>query len=419
MKLRGILNDVKTAVRKTNPDYDLVIDRLYLYYDMQLVTFGINKDKNLIVQFPVFIQPYTQQPLTLYQIETVPVLIIDENTQAQSYMQLQVNKPYIALNSETYISIRQQELRTCKKIGYEFYCEELFIVKHKSKYSCESVIYFSLNAEIIKENCKFKFYYNKTDIPPTVLDGGNEIIWANWPNNRHTICNINNDIPIKIPSHSYVLVNRSVLCNCGIEAENHFLLKSLAACQDTNSKLTMYFTVNTGFVNYLDNFPNLTESLEFPIIRNKTTFEQTLPISLNISKFDSTLLMASSDLKEFINSYTNNKESFDLQERHGTIDVKLNTNKNFFSDNYIVDIFLFITVIISLLATPLPVYLLCKHKKLQMLIASLVLHQVKEVGTVTQKEINSECKTLTYISLVLTIRPSYGCNSALQTIKIM
>ena len=55
------------------------------------------------------------------------------------------------------------------------------------------------------------------------------------------------------------------------------------------------------------------------------------------------------------------------------------------------------------LATTLTVYLLCKHKKLRMLIASLVLHQVKEVGTVTQKEINTTCKTLTYISLVLTI----------------
>ena len=78
---------------------------------------------------------------------------------------------------------------------------------------------------------------------------------------------------IKIPSHPYMLVNRSVLCNCGIEAENHFLLKSLAACQDTNSKLTMYFTVITAFVNYLDTFPNLTEvSPEFPIIRNKTNF---------------------------------------------------------------------------------------------------------------------------------------------------
>ena len=38
-----------------------------------------------------------------------------------------------------------------------------------------------------------------------------------------------------------------------------------------------------------------------------------------------------------------------------------------------------------------------------MLIASLVLHQVKEVGTVTQKEINSECRTLAYIGIALTV----------------
>ena len=88
--------------------------------------------------------------------------------------------------------------------------------------------------------------------------------------------------------------------------------------------------VNTAFVNYLDKFPNLTEFLEFPIIRNKTTFEQTLTISLNISKFDPTLLTASSNLKEFINSYTNHKEILDLQERHDSTEVKLNTNKNLF-----------------------------------------------------------------------------------------
>ena len=57
----------------------------------------------------------------------------------------------------------------------------------------------------------------------------------------------------------------------------------------------------------------------------------------------------------------------------------------------------------SLLATVLTVYLLCKHKKLWTLIASFVLHQVKEVAAVKQKEINSECWTLAYISLVLTI----------------
>ena len=102
------------------------------------------------------------------------------------------------------------------------------------------------------------------------------------------------------------------------------------------------------------------------------------------------------------------------------MEMKLNTNKNFFSDNYIMDIFLFITVIISLLATTLTVYLLCKHKKLQMLIASLVLHQVKEVGTVMQEEINSECKNFDIHKFNFgSIRTSHGCNFALQKIKIV
>ena len=59
-KLQGILAEVKKSLH-TNPDYTLVLDRLHLYYDMQLVTFGIDKDMNLVIQFPVFIQPYTQK----------------------------------------------------------------------------------------------------------------------------------------------------------------------------------------------------------------------------------------------------------------------------------------------------------------------------------------------------------------------
>ena len=370
------------------PNYDLVIDRKYLYYDMQLVTFDIDKDENL-VQFPVFTQPYTQQPLVLYQLETVLVPILDQNDKAHSYTHLQVKKPYIALNSETYISLKQQELRTCKRIGYEFYCEELFVVKHKTSYSCKSAIYFNFSPNIIKENCNFRYYYNKTDVIPTVLDGGSEIILANWPNDKHIICTTNNDIPVKIPSHPYVLVNRRVLCNCSIEADNHYLLESLAACD--NIKLTMYFMINTAFINYLDMFPNFTESLQVPLFKNRTTYKQILPINLNVSGFDKTLLHASTNLEDFINRYTVTKEIFDLQERHES--TILYTSKNFFSNNHIVDIFVFISLIISLTLRTLTIYLLCKHKKIRALIASLVLHQVKEVGTIS-KETNSECTSL-------------------------
>ena len=68
MKLQKILKEVKKAIQISNPDYDIVIRWFHLYYNMKLVTFGINKERNLIVQFPVFIQPYTQQQLILYQI---------------------------------------------------------------------------------------------------------------------------------------------------------------------------------------------------------------------------------------------------------------------------------------------------------------------------------------------------------------
>ena len=149
-KLQEILAEVTKSLQQINPDYALVLDRLHLYYDMQLVTFGIDREMNLVVQFLVFIQPYIQKPLTLYQLETVTVPILDTNTGAQSYTHLHVNKLYIALNSETYIALTQQELRSCKKIGNEFYCEELFIVKLKSSYSCESAIYFNLTTDIIR-----------------------------------------------------------------------------------------------------------------------------------------------------------------------------------------------------------------------------------------------------------------------------
>ena len=95
-KLQGILAKVKKLLQHTNPDYALVLERLHLYYGMQLVTFGIGKDMNLVIQFPVFIQPYIQKPLILYQLETVPVRlmeILDTNTEAQSYTTCKSTNP--------------------------------------------------------------------------------------------------------------------------------------------------------------------------------------------------------------------------------------------------------------------------------------------------------------------------------------
>ena len=165
---------------------------------------------------------------------------------------------------DTYISISTEELRTCKKIGYEYYCEELFVVKSKSKYSCASALYFKIDKQMIKETCIFHYYYyNKTDVKPSILDGGHEIVLANWPSFNQIVCSTHNNIPIEMPSHPYVLLNRTVLCTCIIEAENYLLLESIVTCDpdSTGVDLKMYFMANTAFLNY---FKGLIDTLEAP-----------------------------------------------------------------------------------------------------------------------------------------------------------
>ena len=73
--------------------------------------------------------------------------------------------------------------------------------------------------------------------------------------------------------------------------------------------------VNTAFTNYIDQF-NLIEELKLPILSNKTTSEYTLPIFLNSSKFDDSLLTTPQTLKDYIAQYKHEKEIFDLKERH-------------------------------------------------------------------------------------------------------
>ena len=347
---------------------------------MKLVTFSIDDKRNLIIQFPVFVHPQGQQHLILYQLETVPVPTVDKNEQAQSCTQLQTKMPYIALNSETYISLKIQELETCKKIGYEFYCEALFVVKHRTQHSCESAIYFDLGADIIKDNCKFKYYFNKTDVKPSVLDCGHKMIFANWPYTKYVICNDNHNFPVKIPGHPYVLLKISVLCNCAIEAENNFLLESIAACPGKPSPLTMYYTVNAAFMNYFDSLIENSEidKVDLHISQNWTTKEQVFPISLQTSEFDTNLLNAPKTLKDLVKQHK--------QKGHILNQSNKDNNKCLFFDNIIMDIFLFIAAIVSLLATIAIIHLVCKHTKLKALVTGIAFHPIKQTEALLDKE---------------------------------
>ena len=225
---------------------------------MKLVTFRIDRKRNLVMQFPVFIQPYAQ--LILYQLETVPVSMVDKNTNANSYTEL-------------------------------------------------------------------------------------------------------------------------------------------------NTKLVMYFTINIAFTNYINEF-DLMDELESPILTNKTIFEYTLPVFLNQMTFDDTLLSAPLILKGYINQYKHDSENFDLKERYDIDELGVEfANKNFFTNNFIVDIFVFVIAIITVITTIIIIYTLCNHNKLRALVTSLALQQVTDIKAeeIRNGNYKHECTSQLYIILASTI----------------
>ena len=152
-------------------------------------------------------------------------------------------------------------------------------------------------------------------------------------------------------------------------------MESITSCDKKITKLTMYFTINLAFTNYLAVLPNLTESLT--LIRDRTYYEQPIPIHLKIPYYGNSLLNRLSSLKEFLDNYihsTDDKEIFDLQKRHTT--HTFSPYKSFFL-NQIANIFMFTSSIISIITIKLVIYLFCKHKHIRTLVASLILHQKK------------------------------------------
>ena len=288
-----------------------------------------------------------------------------------------MEKPYIALNEETYITLHSQEQKMCKRIGYEYYCKELFVIKSKMRYNCASTIYFNLKPEVIRANREFQYYHNKTDIKPSVLNGGFQIILANWPNYRKIMCSCNNNIPINIPGHPYVLMNQSILCNCNIEAESNFLLESLAACEgrETKTDLEMHFTVNLAFVNY---FKNMMEESSMTISQNWTTQEQILPISLKTFEIDPKLMNAPKTLRELVIQYKNKRNVLDKKEQ-GLENPETNAGFQSFLNSFLANVLILTATLITLIITLIIMYVLYGQSKLKALETNIAMQRIKVV----------------------------------------
>ena len=236
-------------VKRNYPDYVLAAKHISHYRDMKMVTFSVDQQAHsLILTFPAFIKNYKQPPLSLYEVETVPVPITDKNVKVNSYSQVRIEKSDITAGTDYYIQLRIYELLMCKSIRHIYYYEELFVIKHKSRHSCVSAIFYNLGPATVTKNCKFDYYYNTT-VPPVILDGGRDVLLANFHGPRALKCSsVNGGLSKPATEIVYAVVNREFLCDCQLDLEHASVLRQLSSCANSSSsKMHMKFTINLAF----------------------------------------------------------------------------------------------------------------------------------------------------------------------------
>ena len=85
------------------------------------------------------------------------------------------------------------------------------MVKHKSAYGCSSTIFYDMGVKRVTESCEFKYMYD-AKVAPTILDGGKELLLANFHGPQSLKCDTKGEGLAKpTPKHTYAVVNREFL----------------------------------------------------------------------------------------------------------------------------------------------------------------------------------------------------------------
>ena len=169
----------------------------------------------------------------------------------------------------------------------------MFLVKHKTKLSCESAIFYNLTGDVILENCKFNYFYNTT-VLLSVLDGGSHILLANMLNPKRLICSYDQGLAKPLPTSSYALVSRDILCYCHLQIGLTYILKSIASCNVTITP-TLEYTVNLAFMDYFQSFWKNGTLSHIPLLSSME--EIVLPVAMEDYTKDPQFLLYGKDMK--------------------------------------------------------------------------------------------------------------------------
>ena len=82
----------------------------------------------------------------------------------------------MAINEHNYIPLTETQLRMCDKMGSTYYCQNSYVLHQRTQHTCESAIYYKMDAKTITKHCQVKFAAN-VEFTSKVLDAGETMVF--------------------------------------------------------------------------------------------------------------------------------------------------------------------------------------------------------------------------------------------------
>ena len=249
------LSAIRRQLREERSPFELAFNHTYQFYAEPMVMFTNTHDQ-LLVNVPILLRLATQKPLNLYSINTVPMPFDTEMLDGKNneYTFINNSYPYMALNEHNYIPLTETQLRMCDKMGSTYYCQNSYVLHQRTQHTCESAVYYKMDAKTITKHCQAKFTAN-VEFTPKVLDAGETMVLFNLPRPLILLCGQEKQ-PTEIEFTTYKVVDRKEFCECSLTAGLFQLDETLVKCtpeinSEVDGHFKSYFAINKIIFDYL------------------------------------------------------------------------------------------------------------------------------------------------------------------------
>ena len=266
--LAKYLEAVEDDLEDTAPEFEPVFTSIYQYYGNSLISFT-NTIDDLLLQLLILIKLKVQVPMSLFSIETAPVPLDAETYlgEKREYTQIILETDLIALTENNYIPLTQAQILLCAKIGYMYYCEYAHLLKKHTEHTCMSAIYYDQGSDVKVKQCKTIITFDT--IPESkILDAGDLLILSNLQKPWTIACKDVSRV-FEIEYSTYLILNRSELCECLLTAGNYLLSYMNINCGNAPEARDSYFTTYYSFNKIVLDI--ITEKFDIKVDENTKT----------------------------------------------------------------------------------------------------------------------------------------------------